>query len=366
MARVFATDIVEISSTIGTGAYALGGARAGYRSFAEGYDTGDTPYYVVRSTDDTKYEYNRFGNYTAGGPDTLSRNVVMSSNGGAPVSWTVDDHPLLVYVPSASEVLDDMIRGWLADARSAWLKFGHWFDSSPVGSIIWKIYDGSTDITIGTIDESTHKITYPFMPAGMGPLPYSASTLPTGFLWANGAAHSRTTYPKLHAKYAADGYPYGSGDGSTTFNVPNMCGRVPAGKTDMGGVTDSANLTGGATLGADLGAQTKSSITVSATGSTSGSLSVSVSVSGSTSGVSGSTGGPDAMVNVDVNNDGAQTPVATSGHTHGVGTGGGSFSGSGSGSTSGSLSVSTSGSTGSFSIVQPTRIFNYVVATGEF
>lgn len=31
---------------------------------------------------------------------------------------------------------------------------------------------------------------------------------------------SRAAYPALHALYAGQGYPYGSGDGSTTFGIP--------------------------------------------------------------------------------------------------------------------------------------------------
>lgn len=47
---------------------------------------------------------------------------------------------------------------------------------------------------------------------------------PTNWLACNGAPVSRTTYADL---FAAIGTTHGIGDGSTTFNVPNMCGRVP-------------------------------------------------------------------------------------------------------------------------------------------
>lgn len=49
------------------------------------------------------------------------------------------------------------------------------------------------------------------------------STPDYGFLAADGGAHSRTTYARLFAKL---GTTYGAGDGSTTFNVPNVKGRV--------------------------------------------------------------------------------------------------------------------------------------------
>lgn len=81
---------------------------------------------------------------------------------------------------------------------------------------------------------------------------------PEGWLLCYGQAVSRTTYADL---YTAIGTTWGTGDGSTTFNLPDYRGRVGAGKDDMGG--SSANrLTGipgsldGDTLGATGGAET--------------------------------------------------------------------------------------------------------------
>ena len=51
---------------------------------------------------------------------------------------------------------------------------------------------------------------------------YAASTAPAGWLKANGAAISRTTYSIL---FAAIGTTYGTGDGSTTFNIPELRGE---------------------------------------------------------------------------------------------------------------------------------------------
>ena len=47
--------------------------------------------------------------------------------------------------------------------------------------------------------------------------------VPTGYLLCNGAAVSRTKYSSLFAKI---GTKFGTGDGSTTFNLPNLEGRV--------------------------------------------------------------------------------------------------------------------------------------------
>lgn len=52
-------------------------------------------------------------------------------------------------------------------------------------------------------------------------LPFAAASAPSGWLICDGSAVSRTTYAAL---FAAIGTTYGSGDGSTTFNVPNAQG----------------------------------------------------------------------------------------------------------------------------------------------
>lgn len=67
-------------------------------------------------------------------------------------------------------------------------------------------------------------------------LPYSGATTPAGYLLCYGQAVSRTTYSDL---FAAIGTAHGTGDGSTTFNVPDLRGRVVGGRDDMGGVASN-------------------------------------------------------------------------------------------------------------------------------
>jgi microcystin-dependent protein len=70
-------------------------------------------------------------------------------------------------------------------------------------------------------------------------LPFTGSTTPSGWLLCYGQAISRSTYAAL---FAVLGTQYGSGNGSTTFNVPDLRGRVVAGRDNMGG-TAASNLT---------------------------------------------------------------------------------------------------------------------------
>jgi len=79
---------------------------------------------------------------------------------------------------------------------------------------------------------------------------YSSETIPTGYLKCNGQAVSRTTYSKL---YSVIGTTYGSGDGSTTFNLPNLSGKVAVG---TGTGTDSNNTSKSFTIASTGGATT--------------------------------------------------------------------------------------------------------------
>mgnify|MGYP000971942266 CR=1 FL=1 len=65
---------------------------------------------------------------------------------------------------------------------------------------------------------------------------YAGSAAPSKFVLCDGAAISRTTYSVL---FGVVGTTFGAGDGSTTFNVPDLRGRVVAGKDDMGGIAAS-------------------------------------------------------------------------------------------------------------------------------
>jgi len=62
-------------------------------------------------------------------------------------------------------------------------------------------------------------------PAGIV-MPFAGSVAPEGYLLCDGSAVSRTDYATL---FEVIGTTYGAGDGSTTFNVPDLSGRVVIG-----------------------------------------------------------------------------------------------------------------------------------------
>ena len=69
---------------------------------------------------------------------------------------------------------------------------------------------------------------------------FAMSSAPTGWIKCNGAAISRTTYAAL---FTAIGTTFGAGDGSTTFNVPDLRGEFIRGFDDSRGV-DSGRIFG--------------------------------------------------------------------------------------------------------------------------
>lgn len=94
------------------------------------------------------------------------------------------------------------------------------------------------------------------MPAGVM-VPYGGATAPTGWLLCFGQSVLRADFPAL---FTAIGTAYGSADG-THFTLPDLRGRVPAGKDNMGGsaasrLTATTMTPDGVTLAAVGGAQT--------------------------------------------------------------------------------------------------------------
>jgi microcystin-dependent protein len=68
---------------------------------------------------------------------------------------------------------------------------------------------------------------------------FAGTVAPSGWLMCDGTAYSRTTYVGL---FQVAGTTYGAGDGTSTFNVPNMGGAFPLGPS---GTTYALGATGG-------------------------------------------------------------------------------------------------------------------------
>ena len=88
-----------------------------------------------------------------------------------------------------------------------------------------------------SVNGSTGTVTVQGVPSG-ALFMWPTSTAPTGYLNCNGTAVSRTTYSTL---FAVVGTTFGTGDGTTTFNLPNYTNRMPYGTTigSTGGSADA-------------------------------------------------------------------------------------------------------------------------------
>ena len=112
---------------------------------------------------------------------------------------------------------------------------------------------------------------------------YGAASAPTGWLLCDDSAVSRSTYARL---FAVIGTGYGVGDGSSTFNVPDLRDKVPLGKgTNNGTLGTTTGSAGGSSV---LASATKSGVTTAASNTGSGTTGTDNTGTGTTG--SGTTG----------------------------------------------------------------------------
>jgi microcystin-dependent protein len=101
------------------------------------------------------------------------------------------------------------------------------------------------------------------VPAG-AVMPFAGASAPAGWLLCFGQNVSRSQYGEL---FAVLGTTYGSGDGSTTFALPDLRGRVVAGVDNMGGTAasrlTSTTITGGGDAVGEVGGAQTHTLTTS-------------------------------------------------------------------------------------------------------
>lgn len=112
-----------------------------------------------------------------------------------------------------------------------------------------ELTDIADDDFLAVVDTSgaaTKKIRKDNLFAGFLPtaaiMAYGGASEPDGWLICNGQAVNRTTYAAL---FTAIGTLYGAGDGSTTFNLPDLRGKVPVGLDASDASFDTLGETGG-------------------------------------------------------------------------------------------------------------------------
>lgn len=209
MAHVSDVLLLEVSNAAAAPAaqIVLEGAPLGYRPFSSRCASGDTIHYMIRAVDvvgrpQGAWECGRGTLLLSGGIWSLRRDIVTgSSNSNAAVNFPAG----LKNVSLAALATDNQIL----------------------------LYDLQAALGLDLVGQVAY---------------FPTSAPPAGWLKANGAAVSRTVYARLFERISTVG---GAGDGSTTFNVPDMRGVFPRGLDDgrgldtgraLGSYQDSANL----------------------------------------------------------------------------------------------------------------------------
>lgn len=114
-------------------------------------------------------------------------------------------------------------------------------ETSPTGDDLIIVRDNATGTT-RKITITTFLLAFKYLYSPTGQMTqYAASTAPDGWLMCDGSAVSRSTYSDL---FALIGTTYGAGNGTTSFNVPDMRGRMPVGKAATG-TFGTLNASGG-------------------------------------------------------------------------------------------------------------------------
>jgi microcystin-dependent protein len=175
-------------------------------------------------------------------PTTTFTAIISNGSGGAGTTLTVSS------VTSGTLYIGQYISGTGVTANTQITAgSGLSWTVSPSQSVLSAVTmtgaAGATSTTTNSADNSKNIATTAFVygaTAGVNSViagtisMWATSSAPTGYLFCNGSAVSRTTYSAL---YAVISTTFGTGDGSTTFNLPNFNGSMPIGAT---GATSSS------------------------------------------------------------------------------------------------------------------------------
>jgi|8_EtaG_2_1085327.scaffolds.fasta_scaffold46255_1 hypothetical protein len=105
MALILHDRVKESTTSTGTGTINLDGATGGFKSFVAGIGTTNKTYYAIVGRTTTEFEVG-LGTVTDASPDTLSRDVILSSsNSDAKVSFSAGTKDVFCTLPSAKEGL---------------------------------------------------------------------------------------------------------------------------------------------------------------------------------------------------------------------------------------------------------------------
>ena len=132
MALILNDRVKESTTTTGTGTIDLDGATGGFKSFVAGIGTTNRTYYAIVGRTTTEFEVG-LGTVTDASPDTLSRDVILSSsNSDAKVSFSAGTKDVFCTLPSSKEGLPfPSIHGSSSEPQIITVKVGNKTSNHP-------------------------------------------------------------------------------------------------------------------------------------------------------------------------------------------------------------------------------------------
>lgn len=178
------------------------------------------------------------GNYSdlSGTPKSLKNPQALTLQIGGVTKVTYDGSNKATYNVTLPKIPTSLKSPYALTIKRNGTKLGDYDGSKAVAVDIQqkKLIVNVNGVKVGEYNGDVDQVIDITVSEGAQPGDYkmiAGSTIPDGWLLCNGAAVSRTTYAKL---FAAIGTRYGSGNGSTTFNLPNFNGRHVLGTTNTG------------------------------------------------------------------------------------------------------------------------------------
>lgn len=300
--------LLYICTTTGTTSTAVWTSVVGSSTsqFAGGTSTGSANAQVIASTSPAGFARTpgQVVTFTAGFTNTSSATLNVSSTGAGTINKNTGSGnvPLTGGEIVAGNFISVIWTGTVYLLQSstlgqlATLNIGQWLKNDGSGNLTLKVNSSLIDDGSGNLEVA------PAVLATSGCMvPFAGTTAPSGWLLCNGATISRTAFAAL---FAVCGIAYGSGDGVTTFNIPDLRGRVPAGADGGIGRLTTATMTSqsaGGVGGVETWNLSLSQIPTGITSSGSGSGSASVTTGSGRSNVAvtdgnitGNTAAPDS------------------------------------------------------------------------
>ncbi len=105
MAFIVADRVKETTNSTGTGAYALGGAPAGFQAFSAVTSNTDTVYYAI--SDNVYWEVG-VGTYASSGNSITRTTILSSSNSNSAVNWGIGTKDIFLTYPAGKAVVEDL------------------------------------------------------------------------------------------------------------------------------------------------------------------------------------------------------------------------------------------------------------------